>query len=131
MMREKKSIQRRRGMTAAETAEIEGVIKSARDALHGAGIPARTPKFPYSLHHELYRVRLRKAGSRLRHAEVAWMLEEWAASREDFALSYAWQAVAGAVARLAPSEKLPDSIKDGIASVSGEGNFEEWAKASL
>ena len=118
----------RRKVTGDEAATIEALVKSARESLLAAGIEARTPKFPFSLHHELYRGRLRRKDWRPRHADVALMLERWAAQRASFAESYAWQAVAGAVAALKPTAPLPHDIAAGIASVSGEGCFEDWVR---
>lgn len=119
----------RRKVTAEEAARIETVVREAQAALRAAGVDVRSPQFPFSLHHEHYRVKLRRRGYSPRHADVSLLLERWADGRgERFAESYAWQAVAGAVARLRPSVPLPDDVAAGIASVSGEGCFEAWAK---
>jgi len=119
----------RRQVTAQEAAEIEAVIGAALASLRGAGIDARPPAFPFSLHHEHFRVKLRRRGYSPRHADVALLLEKWADGRpEGFAYSYAWQAVAGAVAKLKPTARLPADLAQGIASVSGAGSFLEWAK---
>lgn len=119
----------RRKVTAEEALRIETVVKAALASLRAAGIDARPPRFPFSLHHEHYRVRLRRKGYTPRHADVAFLLERWAASRgEGFAESYAWQAVAGAVAHLRPAVPIPDDVAAGIASVSGGGCFEDWAR---
>lgn len=116
-------------VSADEQALIEEIVRGARASLHAAGFASRDPRFPFVMHHQHYRGRLRVRGLRPRHADVAFLLGEWARTG-DFPSSYAWQAVAGAVAsmKLAEGKALPGDVVAGMEHFARPGSFETWAK---
>jgi len=114
---------------------VEAVIASAKDSLAAAGFPVRSRRFPFSMHHDAYRVRLPRMGDgqRPRHADVARLMNAWAAARpspED----YAWQAIDGALKDMiakdaALSGKVPEDVRNGIATVRSGADFMGWVAA--
>lgn len=118
----------------SERETVDRIVKAARDAMQAAGFDARNPRFPFVMHHEFYRSRLRRKDFRPRHADVALLLNLWACRQDSFAEAYAWQAVAGAAASLAgrTGRELPEEIKNGCLKACGSFSaFETWAKARL
>ena len=115
----------------------DAVIAGARSSLAAAGFPVHSRRFPFAMHHDVYRVRLPRlpGGARPRHADVARLLNAWAAGRSDPA-DYAWQAIEGAIREmvgknqdLAP--KVPIDVRTGIDSVGGGTEFIEWASREV
>jgi len=112
---------------------VEAVIASAKDSLAAAGFPVRSRRFPFSMHHDAYRVRLPRMGDgqRPRHADVARLMNAWAAGRpspED----YAWQAIEGALKDMIGknpglADRVPQDVRNGIATVGGGADFMGWA----
>jgi len=111
----------------------DAVIADARSSLASAGFPVRSRRFPFAMHHDVYRVRLPRlpGGGRPRHADVARMLNAWAAGRPAPA-DYAWQAIEGAVREMVGrdsrlADKVPADVRTGIESVGGGDDFMRWA----
>lgn len=112
---------------------IDDIVLESRTELKSAGFPAFGSRFPYGMHHEFYRVRIRIGGRKMLHAEAASVLNQWMATRGDYA-DYARQAVCGAVkAMLAKNPELagriPAPIRDAMASVRDGYDFLAWAKS--
>lgn len=120
-------------ISAEELDYVEGIIHQVMASLPDLGFRASHARFPYSLHHDYYRTRLRIHGRRLRHEEVAIILNQWASKQEKPADTYVWQAISGAIRNLQGREKinLPDYIRQGMESVAHGETFEAWAKAFL
>lgn len=111
---------------------IDDIVLESRTELKAAGFPAFGSRFPYGMHHEFYRVRVRTGGRKMLHAETASVLNQWMATRGDHA-DYARQAVCGAVkAMLAKHPELagriPAPIRDAMAAVRDGYDFLAWAK---
>jgi len=110
----------------------DAVIAAARASLAAAGFPSRSRRFPFAMHHDVYRVRLPRlpGGGRPRHADVARLLNAWAAFRnapED----YAWQAIEGAVREMVGREpglagRVPAEVRAGTESVAAGADFMAW-----
>lgn len=107
-------------------------MKDVKYALRLAGFPATGICFPYSLHHNFYRAKIRIDGKKAKHFHIAHLLMLWMRERtapED----YAWQCVTGAVKEMIsrnPSlvAKIPDDIRTGMASVEDGYAFLKWVK---
>ena len=118
-------------VTDEDRQTIETIIKYARDALHAAGYEVRVPRFPFVMHHEFYRIKLRKNNYRPKHADISRLLDEWARSQPDYAEAYAWQAIEGAMASLGArkGKEMPTEVENGCARACGSPMaFESWAK---
>lgn len=109
---------------------IEDTIHSVMASLPELGFQVKHSRFPFSLHHEYYRNRFRASGRKLRHDEVAKLLNMWAQTRDNPIEYYVWQAIAGAVLQLNKKNKNPlsDSIMKGISLVSQGQDFDAWSK---
>lgn len=112
---------------------LEDVILRTMASLPDLGIKTRHARFPFSLHHEYYKTRLRIHGRRLRHEEVAIMLNKWASEQEFPVKAYIWQAITGAIANLYKNEKpdLHEFVQQGMNSLAHGSTFEAWAKEFL
>lgn len=123
-------------VTATEQDRIDEIVEHCRKALADVGFPTRDPKFPFVMHHERMRIRLRNSRIKPRHADVAYLLARWARERsEGFANAYAWQAVTGALLAMSrqtsPAVPVPDCIRSGMATVGSGAEFEGWSKSNL
>lgn len=121
-------------VSADEQDEIDRIVAAGRESLAAAGFASRDPKFPFVMHHERYRVRLRSKGLRPRHAHVALLLALWAREREEgFAKAYAWQAISGAVDRLRQpgGADVPEAVRAMIDAVGHGPAFEPWARSNI
>ncbi len=112
---------------------IDDLVLEFRTELKAAGFPAFGSRFPFGMHHEFYRVRVRIGGRKMLHAETASALNRWMATRSDHA-DYARQAVCGAVkAMLAKRPELagriPPHIRTAMAAVRDGYDFLTWAKS--
>lgn len=113
---------------------IDDMIVTAKADLRAAGFPAKGSRFPFGLHHEFYRVRIRLAGRRALQGEIAVMLNAWSAARAD-RIDYARQALCGSVKSMLASRpelagRIPSSIRSAMASVGDGYEFLSWAKAA-
>lgn len=118
-----------RRITPEEQAEIDGIVSRAAATLRAAGFEASGPRFPFAMHHERLRGRLRSGTAKPKHSDVALLLNVWAGER-DFAPAYAWQAVMGAVEELEAraGKTAPATLREAaIAACQGE-TFERWAR---
>ena len=111
---------------------IDGIIASSRASLAAAGFPVRSRRFPFAMHHEVYKRRIprRADRSKARHADVARLLNAWAVTRKNPA-DYAWQAIEGAVRCMIANDpslafKVPGDIKAGLLSVREGADFIDW-----
>jgi len=120
-----------RAVTPDEQEVIDDIVRKAAGALRSAGFDAHPPRFPFAMHHDRLRIRLRTNDSKPRHSEVAKLLNRWAAER-DFAEAYAWQAVMGAIQELEAKSgrQVPEALKAEAMEGCG-GSFEPWAKARI
>lgn len=111
---------------------IDDLVTECRTDLKAAGFPAFGSRFPYGMHHEFYRVRVRLGKRKLHHAEIAAVLNMWMASRSD-KVDYARQAVCGAIKAMLVKRpelvgRIPASARHAMLAV-GEGyDFLDWAK---
>jgi len=120
-------------MSPKEVGFIEDTIHAASASLPDLGLHANLNRFPFAMHHGYYRTRLRLHGRRLRHEEVAILLNRWAQTKENPIEVYVWQAIAGAVLKLKTKKEftLPSFIREGVERVSQGDEFEAWAKSTL
>jgi hypothetical protein len=105
-------------------------MKDITKALRAAGFPFPLPSFPYGMHHNFYRAKIRVRGKRIRHFGVACLLLEWMKTRSEPA-DYAWQCVTGAIKGIIAKEpslvtKIPDDIRRGMATVEDGYAFLRW-----
>jgi hypothetical protein len=112
---------------------MDDFVLESRTELKTAGFPAFGSRFPFGMHHEFYRVRVRIGGRKMLHAEAASVLNRWMVTRTDHA-DYARQAVCGAVkAMLAKNPELagriPPSVRAAMALVGDGYDFLTWAKS--
>lgn len=112
---------------------IDDLVLESRTELKAAGFPAFGSRFPFGMHHEFYRVRVRISGRKMLHAETAAVLNRWMGTRSD-QVDYARQAVCGAVkAMLAKKPELagriPQSVREAMAAVRDGYDFVAWAKS--
>lgn len=120
-------------ISAKELEQMEDIIHQVMMLLPDLGFRTSHARFPYSLHHEFYRSRLRLHGKRLRHEEIAILLNRWAVEQEKPADAYVWQAITGAIRNLQAknSISMPDLIQSGIENVAQGQQFETWARSFL
>ncbi len=110
----------------------EHKIKEISAALAEAGIKVFPPGFPFGLHHEYYRTRIRKFGRHSRRDEIARALSAWASEREN-PDDYVWQAVCGGLlshfARHPDQKsKLPVDMALRMETLRWGEEFAEWAR---
>ncbi len=108
-------------------------MKDVKKALRAAGFPYPLPSFPYGMHHNFYRAKIRLNGRKLKHFGVACLLVEWMKTRRDPA-DYAWQCVTGAIKDLIARDptlvtRIPEDIRKGMSSVEDGYAFLRWAKS--
>lgn len=120
-------------ISTEELGRMDDIIHQVMASLPDLGFRTSHSRFPYSLHHQHYRTRLRLHGKRLRHEEVSIVLNRWAAEQERPAEAYVWQAIAGAILNLQGSSPidLPEHIRLGLETVAHGKLFETWAKSFL
>jgi hypothetical protein len=105
-------------------------MKDVKKALRVAGFPFPLPSFPYGMHHNFYRAKIRVDGKKIRHFGVACLLLEWMKTRSEPA-DYAWQCVTGAIKEMIAKDptlvtKIPQDIRKGMASVEDGYAFLRW-----
>lgn len=110
----------------------ENRIKEISAVLAEAGIKVFPPGFPFGLHHEYYRTRIRKSGRHSRRDEIARALNGWAAEREN-PEDYVWQAVCGGLLghftrHPDQKSKLPADIALRMETLRWGEDFAEWAR---
>ncbi len=108
-------------------------FKQIKRSLREAGFPVLGDRFPFAMHHNFYRTRIRIAGRKCRHKDVARLLGDWMKTRSK-ADDYFWQLVSGAVRDLLAKEpalvgRLPQSVRQGMMSVEDGHLFLRYAKS--
>ena len=113
---------------------IDDMIIACRADLKAAGFPAMGSRFPFGMHHEFYRVRIRVGRRRAQHAEVATVLNLWMATRAD-RTDYGRQALCGAVKSMLASRpelagRIPPDVRAAMAAVGDGYDFLAFAKSA-
>lgn len=113
----------------------ELLVREISGQLLEAGIRAYPPEFPYGVHHEYYRTRLRQAGRHSKLSDIAKALESWAATRENDD-DYVWQAVCGFllsyfVERPDHRDKLPADIKGRMDILRWGDDFLKFSRTAI
>lgn len=108
-------------------------LRVIKRALRDAGFPVNGDRFPYAMHHNFYRIKIRIVGRKCRHKDLGRLLDMWMSTRdnEDDLL---WQVVSGAVRDMISREaglvgRLPQEIRKGMASVDDGYQFLKFAKS--
>ena len=114
---------------------LDTIVEDAEAVLKDSGFPTRSARFPYGMHHDYYRVRLRIGARRLSHAEVAILLNVWSSLRAE-RTDYARQALCGAVKSMAAADPallqaVPQSVRKEMSAVEDGAAFEWWARNEL
>ncbi|NTF17592.1 hypothetical protein G6L37_04215 [Agrobacterium rubi] len=114
---------------------IDDLILESRTELKAAGFPARGSRFPFGMHHEFYRVRIRIGRRKSLQSEIANMLNLWMAGRDN-RLDYGRQAVCGAVKSMLATHpelagRIPGSVRALMSAVGNGYEFLNWAKAAV
>lgn len=114
---------------------IDDLIVEIKADLRQAGFPAKGSAFPFGLHHDFYRVRIRLGGKKTKHGEVSSILNAWAHTRAD-KVDYARQAICGSVKSMLAKRpelagKIPGSARSVMAAVSDGYDFLRWAKEAV
>lgn len=112
---------------------LEDTILRTMASLPDIGLRTSHGRFPFSLHHDYYRSRLRIHNRRLRHDEVAIMINKWASEQVSPVEAYVWQAITGSIMNLQKKEEfeLPEFVQQGMQLVTHGKAFESWAKEFL
>jgi hypothetical protein len=105
-------------------------MRDVKKALRDAGFPASKPGFPYAMHHNFYRAKIRLAGKKLKHFDIARLVKAWMDDRDEPS-DYAWQNVTGAVKDMISRDptlvsRIPTDIRKGMASVEDGYAFLRW-----
>ena len=108
-------------------------FKQIKKVLREAGFPVVGDRFPFAMHHNFYRTRIRIAGRKCRHKDVARLLGDWMQTRSNQD-DYFWQLVSGAVRDLLSKEpalvgRLPQSVRQGMMTVEDGHLFLRYAKS--
>jgi hypothetical protein len=108
-------------------------FKQIKKTLREAGFPILGDRFPHAMHHNFYRTKIRIVGRKCRHKDIARLLDQWMATRnnED---DYFWQIVSGAVRDLLVNQpalvgRLPQSVRQGMTTVEDGYLFLRYAKS--
>ena len=114
---------------------IDDLIIETKSDLRSVGFPAKGSRFPFGMHHEFYRIRVRFDGRKALQSEVANMLNAWSATRSD-RIDYARQAVCGAVKSMLAVQpelagRIPPSVRSVMTTVGDGYEFLSWAKAAV
>ena len=117
-------------MTAREL-----LVRDISSRILDAGIRVFPPSFPFGMHHDYYRTKLRIEGRHARRSHVASALAEWAATREN-GDDYVWQGVCGGLLRHfsdAPAhrERLPADIAARMEILEWGKVFSDWASLRI
>lgn len=115
--------------------EIALYVLEARNLLKPSGYALGGSRFPFAMHHAVYRNKLPRIDNRLpTHFKVAGLLNTWAVARHS-PHDYVWQAVNGALMSAAgvryDRNILPDAVKKKLETISFGKSFESWASARL
>jgi hypothetical protein len=128
-------VQARHLVFAAPMSHRELLVREISSQLLDAGIRAYPPEFPYGVHHEYYRTRLRHGGRHSKLSDIARALESWAATRENDD-DYVWQAVCGFLLsyfseRPEHRERLPSEIGGRIGILRWGEDFLEYSRSAI
>lgn len=124
-------------MTEEEAADLHKArffrFKEIKKALREAGFPMRGDRFPYAMHHNFYRTKIRIAGRKCRHKDLSRLLDDWMETRNDED-DYFWQVVSGAVRDLLSNGpalvgRLPQAVRQGMMTVEDGHLFLRYAKS--
>jgi hypothetical protein len=110
--------------------EIDALVSDARMALHNAGLAVHGPRFPFAMHHAIYRNKLPRIGKNLfTHFEVAGLLNTWAVARNS-RRDYVAQAIHGALVSISGENyeiaSVPEAVRNDIEKVSSGSDFRNW-----
>jgi hypothetical protein len=108
-------------------------FKQIKKTLREAGFPVLGDRFPYAMHHNFYRTKIRIAGRKCRHKDLSRLLDDWMQTRDDED-DYFWQVVSGAVRDLLSNEpalvgRLPQTVRQGMMTVEDGHLFLRYAKS--
>lgn len=108
-------------------------FKQIKKTLREAGFPVLGDRFPYAMHHNFYRTKIRIAGRKCRHKDLSRLLDDWMETRSDEE-DYFWQVVSGAVRDLLSNEpalvgRLPQVVRQGMVTVEDGHLFLRYAKS--
>ncbi|TLX16858.1 hypothetical protein [Rhizobium sp. MHM7A] len=108
-------------------------FKQIKKTLREAGFPVLGDRFPYAMHHNFYRTKIRIAGRKCRHKDLSRLLDDWMETRSDEE-DYFWQVVSGAVRDLLSNEpalvgRLPQAVRHGMMTVEDGHLFLRYAKS--
>lgn len=119
----------------ADQEMIDQIISLARNELRGSGFDLPYSRFPFALHHEFFKTKLKLNGKRLKHKDVAILLSAWLQKFDDDkrARLYAWQSVAGAIRKLDSkgTKQLSDKLVQGLTPIRNGDAFFKWAKSQI
>lgn len=115
--------------------EIALHVLEARDLLKASGYALGGHRFPFAMHHAVYRNKLPRINNRLpTHFKIAGLLNTWAVERQS-PHDYVWQAVNGALMSAAgvryDRDILPEAVKKKLETISFGKSFETWASSRL
>lgn len=113
----------------------ERLVRDICKALQEAGLKVYQPKFPFGMHHEYYRTKLRPRGRHARRSEIAALMEGWASTREN-PDDYIWQGICGGLLQYlqtAPdhASRIPQDIAGRLEVLRWGDEFHEWAAAEI
>lgn len=108
-------------------------LKHIKQILREAGFPRLNSRFPFAMHHNFYRVKIRICGKKARHKDIRRLLDLWMLNRncED---DLFWQIICGAVKDLIKTDpglvvRLPLEVRKGMTSVEDGYAFMRFAKS--
>jgi hypothetical protein len=112
----------------------ETLVREISTRLLDAGIKAYPPHFPYGIHHEYYRTRLKQGRRHARLAEISGALVCWADAREND--DYVWQAVCGFLLSYFAEKpehrnRLPSDIEKRMMGLEWGNDFLAFARTAI
>ncbi len=107
-------------------------LKEIKTALREAGFSRVGGRFPFSMHHNFYRTKIRICGKKSRHKDIRRLLAMWMETRRN-PDDLLWQMVSGAIKDLIKKDpglvvKLPIEIRRGMATVEDGYSFLRFTK---
>ena len=120
---------------ASPLSHRETMVREISAGLLEAGIRVFPPAFPFGMHHDHYRTKLRPNGRHIRRGDVAALLDLWSRTREN-PDDYVWQAVCGGLLphfadAPAHREKLTAEVAGRMEVLGWGSDFLEWASDEI